>query len=158
MKVLAPVTPMTPAWKSSIETPASVELSKFISNTGLTTPVTWPLPSTCNDCRRSNSIRRPTRSLASRTKGCGKFTVTEETERVPLIVDAVGGFGGLTLMYPITGDAIVTVAEVYVPLGTALRSRSWCRPLNCAKSTICGVESTLTFVVPLKIVMPVTIS
>src|SRR5277367_792280 len=55
-----------------------------------------------------------------------------------------------------TGLASVTVADVYVPVGTALRSMSWCNPLSCAKSTTCGALRTETLVVPLFKVTPVT--
>ncbi len=45
------------------------------------------------------------------------------------MVLTAGGFCVVS-MNPMTGLAIVTVADEYVPVGTALRSRSWCRPLN----------------------------
>src|SRR5271155_4939430 len=135
----------------------SVEFSNATSKTGFTAPVTWPFPSTCSDLRKSNSMRRPNKSASDTITGLAKFTVTLDCESVPLIVLTVGGFTDVS-MKPITGDAIVIVADVYVPTGTAVRSSNWCKPLNCAKSTICGCDSTLTFVVPLNNVIPLTVT
>ena len=61
-------------------------------------------------------------------------------------------------MYPMLAVlASVSVAEVYVPVGTELRSMRSCKPFNLAKSSITGAESTLTFVLPLNSVTVLTV-
>jgi hypothetical protein len=104
-----------------MDTCAFVESSSATSNTGFTVPVTCPFWSVCSDCRKSNSIRNPKRSAFVTTTGCAKFTVTVDCVSVPLIVLIVGGVTDVSIK-PITGDAIVIVADVYVPVGTAVRS------------------------------------